>query len=100
MALIDLSYKMGDRDRSIWPGNSPFTMKKVSEDDNNAMGCFIAHVSKDAGLILGIFIQHFKFNISMSEHVGTHIDAPYHFNPKGKQEERRRREGMKLYIAE
>ena len=60
-------------------------MKKVSEDDNNAMGCFIAHVSKVAGLLLGVYIQHFKFNISMSEHVGTHIDAPYHFNPKGKQ---------------
>ena len=50
MTLIDLSYKMGDKDRSIWPGNSPFVMKKVSEDDNNAMGCFIAHVSNDAGL--------------------------------------------------
>ena len=33
----------------------------------------------------------FKFNISMSEHVGTHIDAPYHFNPKGKQEVEKRR---------
>ena len=50
MTLIDLSHKMGDKDRSIWPGNSPFVMKKVSEDDNNAMGCFIAHVSNDAGL--------------------------------------------------
>ena len=24
-----------------------------------------------------------QYNISMSEHVGTHIDAPFHFNPKG-----------------
>ena len=88
MTLIDLSYKMGDKDRSIWPGNSPFVMKKVSEDDNNAMGCFIAHVSSDAGLRLSIqFFPLFKFSISMSEHVGTHIDAPYHFNPKGKQQE-------------
>ena len=46
MTLIDLSYKLGDKDRSIWPGNSPFVMKRVSEDDDNAMGCFIAHVSR------------------------------------------------------
>jgi kynurenine formamidase len=24
-----------------------------------------------------------QYNISMSEHVGTHIDAPFHFNPEG-----------------
>ena len=62
-------------------------MKKVSEDDNNAMGCFIAHVSSgDSESRLGIkYFCVFQFNISMSEHVGTHIDAPYHFNPKGKQ---------------
>ena len=23
----------------------------------------------------------------MSEHVGTHMDAPYHFNPRGKQQQ-------------
>merc|ERR1712156_799098 len=23
------------------------------------------------------------YNISMSEHVGTHMDTPFHFNPKG-----------------
>lgn len=42
----------------------------------------------------------FKFNISMSEHVGTHIDAPYHFNPKGKQQvEEEERKGV-AYIPE
>ena len=25
----------------------------------------------------------FQFNISMNEHVGTHMDAPYHFYSKG-----------------
>ena len=34
----------------------------------------------------------FQFNISMSEHVGTHMDAPYHFNPNGKQEEEKEKE--------
>ena len=93
MTLIDLSYKLGDKDRSIWPGNSPFVMKRVSEDDDNAMGCFIAHVSR---LFVWVFVlEHFgmfQFNISMSEHVGTHMDAPYHFNPNGKQEEEKEKE--------
>ena len=25
----------------------------------------------------------FQYNLCMSEHVGTHMDAPFHFNPSG-----------------
>ena len=56
MRILDLSYKMSDKDRSIWPGNSPFEMRRVSEDENNAMGCFIAHVSKNI---------HFRFFLNI-----------------------------------
>ena len=56
MRILDLSYKMSDKDRSIWPGNSPFEMMRVSEDENNAMGCFIAHVSKNI---------HFRFFLNI-----------------------------------
>merc|ERR1711953_503164 len=66
MSLIDLTFPMSEDDKSIWPGNHPFRKATVSEGADNPMDCFIAH-----------------YNISMSEHVGTHMDAPYHFNPRG-----------------
>merc|ERR1711971_312280 len=66
MGLIDLTYPLSEDDKSIWPGNQPFRKSTVSEGADNPMDCFIAH-----------------YNISMSEHVGTHIDAPFHFNPNG-----------------
>jgi len=64
--LVDLSYPLSSDDKSNWPGNHPFRMNVVSEGSDNPAGCFISH-----------------YNISMSEHVGTHIDAPFHFNPAG-----------------
>jgi len=66
MVLVDLSYTFSADDKSNWPGNQVFTKTVVSQGDDNPMSCFIAH-----------------YNLCMSEHVGTHMDAPFHFNPKG-----------------
>ena len=45
MVLLDLSYTFSADDQSNWPGNHPFKKTVVSEGDDNAMSCFIAHVS-------------------------------------------------------
>merc|ERR1711997_640786 len=63
MVLVDLSYTFSETDRSIWPGNQPFRKTVVADHSDN---CIMAN-----------------FNISMNEHVGTHMDAPYHFYSKG-----------------
>jgi len=66
MKFLDLSYSLSNTDKSNWPGNSPFRLTTISESDQNPMGCFLA-----------------SFDITMDEHVGTHMDAPYHFNSNG-----------------
>jgi len=66
LKYIDLSYTLSESDKSIWPGNPTIKLETVYEGTDNPAGCFIS-----------------MFNLSMSEHVGTHMDAPYHFNPTG-----------------
>jgi len=63
---VDLTHPLSEDDKSLWPGNQPFRKETVMESDDNPMNCFIA-----------------VYNLSMGEHIGTHMDAPFHFNPKG-----------------
>jgi len=63
MTLVDLSYTLSEDDKSIWPGNLPFRKTVISDHSDN---CIMA-----------------SYDISMNEHVGTHMDAPYHFCREG-----------------
>ena len=40
----------------------------------------------------------FQFTVTMSEHVGTHIDAPFHFNPKGWTTDQVGRQRKRVYV--
>ena len=61
--LVELSYPLSaNYSRSNWPGNS-FSRTTVLEGSDNRFGHFIA-----------------MYDVSVSEHYGTHMDAPFHFN--------------------
>merc|ERR1712051_687239 len=65
--LLDLSYSFtSSSPYPIWPGNTPFTLTTILNSTKNRFHTFIS--------------QH---DISMSEHIGTHMDAPSHFNHLG-----------------
>ena len=49
MGLVDLSYTLSEKDRSIWPGNLPFKLTTVREGSDNDMNCFISMVRFDTG---------------------------------------------------
>ena len=65
----------------------------VMESDDNPMNCFIALVGSSYDtlpsfncIVYVCLTSHPstpQYNLSMGEHIGTHMDAPFHFNPKG-----------------
>jgi arylformamidase len=61
---IDISQRL-DEKVAVWPGDTPFTYKvNWSKEEGDSV---------NAG------------QINMSVHTGTHIDAPFHFDNKGKR---------------
>ena len=62
--LIDLTYSFS-ADTHHWPTAKPFSLETVSE-------------GRTPG---GFFYS--SYNYSASEHVGTHLDAPFHFAERG-----------------
>jgi kynurenine formamidase len=62
--ILDLTYPF-DAATIYWPTGDPFRLRRDSEG-TNADGSWYA-----------------SFSLSMSEHGGTHIDAPYHFSQEG-----------------
>ena len=58
--LIDLTYSFSEETHH-WPTAKPFHLEKVSEGRTPA----------------GFWYS--SYNYSGSEHVGTHLDAPFHF---------------------
>jgi kynurenine formamidase len=62
--ILDLSYRFDD-ETIYWPTGDPFRLRRDAEG-----------VSADG-------YWYASFSLSMSEHGGTHLDAPYHFARKG-----------------
>ena len=66
--ILDLSYPLSASDsQSNWPGVTPFQKTTVKEGYEDSLG--------------GHFVAF--YDINMGEHFGTHMDAPFHFNPRG-----------------
>jgi kynurenine formamidase len=62
--LVDLTYSFS-RETMHWPTAKPFHLEKVNEG-RTAQGYWYS-----------------SYNYSASEHVGTHLDAPFHFAEEG-----------------
>ena len=60
--LVDLSHPM-ENGMPVWPGHPEFLQKKVASFENGDIAC--------------------NHSLGLSEHSGTHLDAPAHFVPGG-----------------
>jgi len=61
--MIELSHRLYNK-MPVYPGDPPFLMKVIKEHQKE-----------------GYLLYKFKGNM----HTGTHLDAPYHFNPQGRK---------------
>lgn len=73
MKLIDITLPLS-KELAGWPGDAPFAFEWTAE------------IERDSPVNIG--------SLRMSAHFGTHIDAPFHFNPKGATAERVRLEAL------